>query len=88
MHCAAHSICALPSVPDTQSLQLISQVCLQKLLRLWPAMLLSSALTMQHSTCSEADGEPPGLTPEQASREETKSSYWSLLKEEFATMLR
>lgn len=62
--------------------------CVQKLLRPWPAMLLSSALTMQNSTCSEAISEPPGLTPEQASREETQSSYWSLLQEEFATMLR
>ena len=87
MLCTDHAMCALSSAHETV-LRLISQACVQNLLHLWPAMLLSSALTMQHSACSEGVREPPGLTPEQASRAETQASYWSLLKEEFATMLR
>lgn len=61
---------------------------MQNLLRTWPAMLLSSAVMMKHSTGSEAPQEPPGLTPEQASRADLQASYWSLLQEELATTLR
>lgn len=59
----------------------------QNLLRLWPALLIGNALTVQQSMCAQQEA-PPEALPEQADRPGRLSSSWAVAKEEVATTLR